>query len=512
MENNKTFRASIVKAENYQSLAGPESKNVDYNPLKHFEALNTDRHKNIFFNSYQKIIEFQNVLCKQFALKNHLLPVYQARSSFFNKFPSSFQNPYHNNPADFKHLLSYYYHQKHPFYPFNKSHHFPPQLASAPINCVSEDPKPTHSYIGIIAMAILNSKEKKLVLSDIYQWILDNYPYFRKRGPGWRNSIRHNLSLNDCFIKSGRSANGKGHYWAVHPANVNDFEKGDFRRRRAQRKVRRAMGLSVPEEDDDSPPVSPGIKKCEVESEVGENIDFQADKVEWKSSETDYINSVEKVENDYEFIKTNTNENSIVSKKNNYTVKKMLVKRPKKRGFDMESLLKQDDGEAQSCGSSFKNISNALEHFEKEGMTCVKMKRDSKATHKKQTSESNSISELNLHNINFYKKHEAYNNFCEEKSSFINKNNNDNNNNMDKNNNNHHKNIINNNSYNNNKNNLTDEHFPPNSSKSSFEFFMESLENHWKSYSETSKKSEEKTNNYCLKLKSSLPSGDTLLR
>ncbi|CAG5115385.1 unnamed protein product [Candidula unifasciata] len=121
---------------------------------------------------------------------------------------------------------------------------------------VQEEPKPSHSYIGLIGMAILNSKEKKLVLSDIYQWILDNYPYFRTRGPGWRNSIRHNLSLNDCFIKSGRSANGKGHYWAVHPANVEDFERGDFRRRRAQRKVRRHMGLSVPD-DDDSPTPSP---------------------------------------------------------------------------------------------------------------------------------------------------------------------------------------------------------------------------------------------------------------
>lgn len=73
-----------------------------------------------------------------------------------------------------------------------------------------EEPKPQHSYIGLIAMAILSTPESKLVLSDIYQHILDNYPYFRTRGPGWRNSIRHNLSLNDCFIKSGRSANGKG--------------------------------------------------------------------------------------------------------------------------------------------------------------------------------------------------------------------------------------------------------------------------------------------------------------
>ena len=123
---------------------------------------------------------------------------------------------------------------------------------------IHEEPKPNHSYIGLIAMAILSAKEKKLVLSDIYQWILDNYTYFRTRGPGWRNSIRHNLSLNDCFIKSGRSANGKGHYWAIHPANLEDFQKGDFRRRRAQRRVRKHMGLAVPDDEDSpSPSESP---------------------------------------------------------------------------------------------------------------------------------------------------------------------------------------------------------------------------------------------------------------
>ncbi|KFM59206.1 Forkhead box protein B1, partial [Stegodyphus mimosarum] len=106
-------------------------------------------------------------------------------------------------------------------------------------------------------MAILSCPEKKMVLSDIYQYILDQYPYFRNRGPGWRNSIRHNLSLNDCFIKAGRSANGKGHYWAIHPANIEDFKKGDFRRRKAQRKVRKHMGLAVPDDDDSPAPTPP---------------------------------------------------------------------------------------------------------------------------------------------------------------------------------------------------------------------------------------------------------------
>ncbi|XP_064472871.1 forkhead box protein E3-like [Ornithodoros turicata] len=150
-----------------------------------------------------------------------------------------------------------------PFNPYNAAAQdnpfgFPPFLRFDPRSrFVHEEPKPQHSYIGLIAMAILSSVDKKMVLSDIYQYILDHYPYFRNRGPGWRNSIRHNLSLNDCFVKAGRSANGKGHYWAIHPANIEDFKKGDFRRRKAQRKVRKHMGLSVPDDDDSPTPTPP---------------------------------------------------------------------------------------------------------------------------------------------------------------------------------------------------------------------------------------------------------------
>lgn len=144
------------------------------------------------------------------------------------------------------------HHAYHPLYPYRF------MVDPRALYRVPEEPKPQHSYIGLIAMAILSVPERKLVLSEIYSYILEHYPYFRTRGPGWRNSIRHNLSLNDCFMKAGRSANGKGHYWAIHPANVDDFVRGDFRRRRAQRRVRRHMGLTV---DDDSspepPPVSP---------------------------------------------------------------------------------------------------------------------------------------------------------------------------------------------------------------------------------------------------------------
>ncbi|XP_063309377.1 forkhead box protein D1-like [Pelobates fuscus] len=103
--------------------------------------------------------------------------------------------------------------------------------------------KPNHSYIALISRAILSSPEKRLQLSDIYQWIMETYPYYHNQEKSWRNSVRHNLSLNECFIKAGRSDNGKGHYWAVHPANLEAFSRGDYQRRRARRRVRRVSSI-----------------------------------------------------------------------------------------------------------------------------------------------------------------------------------------------------------------------------------------------------------------------------
>ncbi|XP_055777888.1 forkhead box protein D4-like [Salvelinus fontinalis] len=106
----------------------------------------------------------------------------------------------------------------------------------------SPQDKPSQSYISLISMAILASEEKKLLLCDIYQWIMDNYPYFKSKDKNWRNSVRHNLSLNECFVKAGRSDNGKGHFWAIHPTNFQDFSNGDYHRRRARRRIRRVTG------------------------------------------------------------------------------------------------------------------------------------------------------------------------------------------------------------------------------------------------------------------------------
>lgn len=103
--------------------------------------------------------------------------------------------------------------------------------------------KPDVSYIEMIARAILDAPEKKLCLQDIYGCIEKKYPYFRKAHPGWRNSVRHNLSLHECFCKGERCENGKGHYWCIHPANLDDFQRGDFRRRLVKARVRRMQAM-----------------------------------------------------------------------------------------------------------------------------------------------------------------------------------------------------------------------------------------------------------------------------
>nr|XP_011435457.2 forkhead box protein L2 [Crassostrea gigas] len=109
---------------------------------------------------------------------------------------------------------------------------------------INRDPsneKPPHSYIALISMAILSTSDRKMLLSDIYQYVMDNFPFYNNKEKAWRNSIRHNLSLNECFVKNGRADNGKGNFWSIHPACVEDFARGDFRRRQARRRARKSM-------------------------------------------------------------------------------------------------------------------------------------------------------------------------------------------------------------------------------------------------------------------------------
>lgn len=61
--------------------------------------------------------------------------------------------------------------------------------------------KPPYSFSCLIFMAIEESPHKRLPVKEIYNWIQANFPFFRAAPTGWKNSVRHNLSLNKCFMK-----------------------------------------------------------------------------------------------------------------------------------------------------------------------------------------------------------------------------------------------------------------------------------------------------------------------
>ncbi|XP_057373821.1 forkhead box protein O-like [Daphnia carinata] len=90
------------------------------------------------------------------------------------------------------------------------------------------------SYADLITQAIQSSPDKRLTLSQIYDWMVQNVPYFKDKGDsnssaGWKNSIRHNLSLHNRFMRVQNEGTGKSSWWMINP----DAKPGKSARRRA---------------------------------------------------------------------------------------------------------------------------------------------------------------------------------------------------------------------------------------------------------------------------------------
>uniref|UniRef100_A0A8C1LXD0 Forkhead box O3b n=1 Tax=Cyprinus carpio TaxID=7962 RepID=A0A8C1LXD0_CYPCA len=78
------------------------------------------------------------------------------------------------------------------------------------------------SYADLITKAIESTPDKRLTLSQIYDWMVRSVPYFKDKGDsnssaGWKNSIRHNLSLHSRFIRVQNEGTGKSSWWMINP-------------------------------------------------------------------------------------------------------------------------------------------------------------------------------------------------------------------------------------------------------------------------------------------------------
>uniref|UniRef100_A0A4W5RG99 Forkhead box O3 n=1 Tax=Hucho hucho TaxID=62062 RepID=A0A4W5RG99_9TELE len=92
-----------------------------------------------------------------------------------------------------------------------------------------------YSYADLITQAIESSPDQRLTLAQIYEWMIRSVTYFKDKGDsnssaGWKNSIRHNLSLHSRFMRVQNEGTGKSSWWMVNPEGG---KSGKAPRRRA---------------------------------------------------------------------------------------------------------------------------------------------------------------------------------------------------------------------------------------------------------------------------------------
>lgn len=115
------------------------------------------------------------------------------------------------------------------------------------------------SYADLITQAINNSPDKRLTLSQIYEWMVQNVPYFKDKGDsnssaGWKVRFCSFLCLSVCIsctwlflsltwlLDYQKLPNVKQEKWSYHSGRVGTADLAPFERtrgREARRRVRK---------------------------------------------------------------------------------------------------------------------------------------------------------------------------------------------------------------------------------------------------------------------------------
>ena len=92
------------------------------------------------------------------------------------------------------------------------------------------------SYTEMIATILLSERPATKTLQEIYDYMEKQYPFLKQRGASWKNSVRHTLSLSECFVKMPRPDSGRRCDWTVHPLYLHQFSCGNFKKPRQMKK------------------------------------------------------------------------------------------------------------------------------------------------------------------------------------------------------------------------------------------------------------------------------------